>query len=76
LSTKKHYQLKLFSPNNGVYEYSAVVTDNKKWDPKELLQFVCKRQFNPIFTGLASCGMMSQKTRRRHHGADIQSQAA
>ncbi len=40
---KKHYQLKLFSPNNGVYEYSAVVTDNKKWDPKELLQFVSGR---------------------------------
>ena len=40
---KKHYQLKLFSPNNGVYEYSAVVTDNKNWDPKELLLFVSGR---------------------------------
>jgi hypothetical protein len=40
---KKYYQLKLFSPNNGVYEYSAVVTDNKNWDPKELLLFVSGR---------------------------------
>lgn len=40
---KKPYQLKLFSPNNGVYEYSAVVTDNKNWDPKELLLFVSGR---------------------------------
>jgi hypothetical protein len=37
---KKPYQLKLFSPNNGCYEYSAVVTDTKQWDPEELLQFV------------------------------------
>jgi len=41
--SQKHYQLKLFSPNNGVYEYSAVVTDNKNWDPKELLLFVSGR---------------------------------
>jgi hypothetical protein len=40
---KKHYQLKLFSPNNGVYEYSAVVTDTKNWDPKDLLLFVSGR---------------------------------
>jgi hypothetical protein len=35
--------LKLFSPNNGVYEYSAVETDNKNWDPKELLLFASGR---------------------------------
>jgi len=40
---KKPYQLKLFSPNNGCYEYSAVVTDTKQWDPEELLQFVSGR---------------------------------
>jgi hypothetical protein len=40
---QKHYQLKLFSPNNGIYEYSAVVTNNKNWDPKELLLFVSGR---------------------------------
>ena len=40
---KKSYQLKLFSPNNGFYEYSAVVTDTKQWDPEELLQFVSGR---------------------------------
>jgi hypothetical protein len=43
LRPKKHYQLELFSPNNGVYEYSAVVTDNNNWDPKELLLFVSGR---------------------------------
>ncbi len=40
---KKHYQLDLFSPNNGVYEYSAVVTDTKAWDPKGLFLFVSGR---------------------------------
>jgi hypothetical protein len=39
----KAYQLNLFSPNNGVYEYSAVVTDTKQWNPEELLQFVSGR---------------------------------
>lgn len=40
---KKPYQLELFSPNNGYYEYSAIVTDNKQWDPEDLLQFVSGR---------------------------------
>ena len=35
--------MKLFSPDDGHYEYSAVVTDNKNWDPKELLLFVSGR---------------------------------
>lgn len=39
----KPYQLKLFSPNNGVYEYSAVVTDTKDWAPEDLLLFVSGR---------------------------------
>jgi len=39
----KPYQLRLFSPNNGFYEYSAVVTDTKQWDPGQLLQFVSGR---------------------------------
>ena len=40
---KSNFQLNLFSPNNGVYEYSAVVTDTKAWKPKELLLFVSGR---------------------------------
>jgi hypothetical protein len=40
---EKQFQLDLFSPNNGVYEYSAVVTDTKQWDAKELLLFVSGR---------------------------------
>jgi hypothetical protein len=40
---KKPYQLKLFSPNNGLYEYSAIVSDTKQWDPEELLKFVSGR---------------------------------
>jgi len=40
---EKNFQLNLFSPNNGVYEYSAVTTDTKDWDPKELLLFVSGR---------------------------------
>jgi len=39
----KNFQLDLFTPNNGVYEYSAVVTDTKQWDAKELLLFVSGR---------------------------------
>jgi len=40
---KPNFQLNLFSPNNGVYEYSAVVTDTKAWKLKELLLFVSGR---------------------------------
>lgn len=40
---KVHYQLKLFSPDDGNYEYSAVVTDNNKWAPKDLLLFISGR---------------------------------
>lgn len=40
---KDNFQLNLFSPNNGIYEYSAVVTDTKNWDPKELFLFVSGR---------------------------------
>jgi hypothetical protein len=38
-----HYQRPLFSPDNGTYEYSAVVMDNKTWKPKDLLMFVSGR---------------------------------
>jgi hypothetical protein len=37
------FQLDLFSPNNGVYQYSAVVTDSKDWDPAQLCLFVSGR---------------------------------
>ena len=40
---KKHYQLDLFSPNNGIYEYSAVVADTKAWKAEDLLLFVSGR---------------------------------
>ncbi len=42
-SLRNPFQLDLFSPNSGVYEYSAVVTDTKQWDAKELLLFVSGR---------------------------------
>lgn len=40
---RKPFQLDLFSPNNGFYEYSAVVKDTKQWEAKELLSFVSGR---------------------------------
>jgi hypothetical protein len=40
---KQPYQLKLFSPNNGVYEYCAIVTHAKDWKPEDLLSFVSGR---------------------------------
>lgn len=40
---KKPYQLQLFSPNDGNYEYSAIVTETKKWKPEKLLEFVSGR---------------------------------
>jgi len=39
----KNFQLNLFSPNDGLYEYSAVVTESKQWDANELLLFVSGR---------------------------------
>jgi hypothetical protein len=40
---RKPFQLELFTPNNGVYEYSAVLTHSKEWDPEDLLLFVAGR---------------------------------
>ena len=40
---RKPFQLELFTPNNGVYEYSAVLSHSKEWDPEDLLLFVAGR---------------------------------
>lgn len=36
----KAVQLDLFTPNNGAFEYMAIVTDSTDWEPKELLAFM------------------------------------
>ena len=41
--TDKPFQLQLFSPNNGIYEYSAIVTGSKSWQPENLVSFVAGR---------------------------------
>lgn len=43
IKKQEQYQLDLFSPNNGVYEYSAIVTDSKEWKAKSLLAYMCGR---------------------------------
>ena len=40
---RKPFQLELFTPNNGVYEYSTVLTDTKEWIPEDLVLFVAGR---------------------------------
>jgi len=40
--TKKNFQLDLFDPDDGHYEYSAVVT-NLPWDERALWRFMCGR---------------------------------
>jgi len=40
--TRRNYQLDLFDPNDGYYEYSAVAT-NLTYDGKELWRFMCGR---------------------------------
>ena len=42
-NSKKNFQLELFNPNNGVYEYSAVVTHSKQWSAEDLLLFISSR---------------------------------
>jgi len=39
----KEFQLDLFSPNNGYYEYSCIVTNNKDWNEEELFDFMSGR---------------------------------
>jgi hypothetical protein len=34
-----HFQLNLFSQNNGIHEYSAVTTDTRTWKHRGLLLF-------------------------------------
>ena len=40
---KKNFQLELFCPNNGIYEYSAVATHSQHWSPEDLLLFISGR---------------------------------
>ena len=40
---EKDFQLDLFSPNNGIYEYSCIITDHTSWEEKDLLDFMCGR---------------------------------
>ncbi|MFC1881673.1 IS1380 family transposase [Thermodesulfobacteriota bacterium] len=42
-SPKKNFQLDLFNPNNGVYEYSAVVTHSMHWSAEDLQLFTSGR---------------------------------
>jgi len=40
---EKDFQLELFSPDNGIYEYSCIVTGHTSWDEKDPLDFMCGR---------------------------------
>jgi len=40
---ERNFQLDLFCPNNGVYEYSCIVTNLSNWDEGELFNFMSGR---------------------------------
>jgi hypothetical protein len=54
--TPKNYQLDLFNPNDGYYEYSAVAT-NLSYEGKELWKFMCGRGHHEKTIGELKSGL-------------------
>jgi hypothetical protein len=67
--TRKNYQLDLFDPANGTYEYSAVAT-NLTLDPRRLWYFMCGRGAHEKAIGELKTGLAFDTIPTNHYGAN------
>ena len=67
--TRKNYQLDLFDPDNGHYEYSAVAT-NLSWTPKNLWEFMCGRGAHEKTIGELKSGLAFDTIPTNEYGAN------
>ncbi len=67
--TRKNYQLDLFDPDNGTYEYSAVAT-NLTLDPRRLWHFMGGRGAHEKTIGELKTGLAFDTIPTHHYGAN------
>jgi hypothetical protein len=67
--TRKNYQLDLFDPDNGHYEYSAVAT-NLSWTAKNVWAFMCGRGAHEKAIGELKSGLAFDTVPTNEYGAN------
>lgn len=67
--TRKNYQLDLFDPDNGTWEYSAVAT-NLPYEPKKLWNFMAGRGAHEKALGQLKSGLAFDTIPTNHYGAN------
>ena len=67
--TRKNYQLDIFDPADGTYEYSAVAT-NLTLDPRRLWNFMCGRGAHEKAIGELKSGLAFDTIPTNHYGAN------
>ncbi len=67
--TRKNYQLDLFDPDNGHYEYSAVAT-SLPWTPKNIWAFMCGRGAHEKTIGELKSGFAFETIPTNEYGAN------
>jgi hypothetical protein len=67
--TKKNYQLDLFDPDNGTWEYSAVTT-NTGFDARRLWRFMCGRGLHEKVIGGLKSGLALDAIPTNHYAAN------
>jgi hypothetical protein len=65
----KNYQLDLFHPDDGYYEYSAIVT-NLPWKPRRLWHFMCGRGAHEKTIGELKHHLAFDTVPTNHYGAN------
>jgi ribosomal protein L17 len=67
--TRKNYQLDLFDPDDGTWEYSAVAT-NLSYEPKKLWNFMAGRGAHEKAIGQLKSGLAFDTIPTHHYGAN------
>ena len=67
--TRRNYQLDLFDPDDGTWEYSAVAT-NLSYEPKKLWNFMAGRGVHEKAIGLLKSGLAFDTIPTHHYGAN------
>jgi len=67
--SRKNYQLDLFDPDDGYYEYSAIAT-NLSWNPHRLHSFMCGRGAHEKAIGQLRNDLAFDTVPTNHYGAN------
>jgi hypothetical protein len=67
--SRKNYQLDLFDPDDGYYEYSAIAT-NLTWDARRLWHFMCGRGAHEKAIGQLRTDLAFDTIPTNHYGAN------